>query len=71
MTTSKENIMGERMDEAKGGMKEAAGKLADDPELERRVKEDRMAGKVKGADEHGNDHREARIDDGKEKTRRE
>ncbi|MGE0306992.1 MAG: CsbD family protein [Acidimicrobiia bacterium] len=63
--------MGERMDEAKGRMKEAAGKLADDPELERRGKEDRMAGKLKGAVEHGKDKLEEWIDDGKEKMRRE
>lgn len=63
--------MGERMDEAKGRIKEAAGKLVDDPELEQRGKEDRIAGKLKGTVEAGKDKIEDWIDNGKEKMRRE
>ena len=63
--------MGEHIDEAKGRMKEAAGKLADDPELEKQGKQDRAAGKLKGAVEAGKDKVEEWIDNGKDKMRRE
>ena len=42
-------VMGGKMDEAKGRVKEAAGALADDDKLRREGKVDQAAGKVKQA----------------------
>jgi len=45
----KETHMSESFDKAKGKLKEAAGDLTDDKDLQREGKTDQAAGKVKGA----------------------
>jgi uncharacterized protein YjbJ (UPF0337 family) len=62
--------MGERMDEIKGRVKEAAGKLTDDDQLERSGTADRMGAKVKGAVEAGKDKVEEWVDESKKKMRK-
>ena len=47
--------MGEKFDEAKGRVKEAAGDLTDDDDLKREGKVDRASGKVKEGVEKAKD----------------
>jgi uncharacterized protein YjbJ (UPF0337 family) len=43
----KESLMGDKMDQAKGRAKEAAGDLTDDDSLKREGKADRVGGEIK------------------------
>ena len=57
--------MGSRMDDAKGRVKEAAGDLTDDKDLEREGKADQVGAKVKDAAETAKD----KVNDAVEKVK--
>ena len=57
--------MGSRMDDAKGRVKEAAGDLTDDKDLEREGKADQFGAKVKDAAETAKD----KVNDAVEKVK--
>jgi uncharacterized protein YjbJ (UPF0337 family) len=61
-------VMGEKTDQAKGRVKEAAGVLAGDEDLEAEGKADRRAGEAKEKLEHAKDKIEEVIDEAKEKA---
>jgi uncharacterized protein YjbJ (UPF0337 family) len=61
--------MGEKTDEAKGRMKEAAGDLTDDERLKREGKMDRAGAAVKGAADDAKDTVEDGVDAAKDKLR--
>lgn len=54
--------MGEKIDEAKGRAKEAAGDLTDDERLKREGKMDRAGASVKGAADRAKDKVEEGVD---------
>ena len=60
--------MGEKADQAKGRVKEAAGVLVGDEDLEAEGKADRRAGAAKEKVEHAKDKIEEVIDEAKEKA---
>ena len=60
--------MGEKTDQAKGRVKEAAGVLVGDKDLESEGQADRRAGEAKEKLEHAKDKIEEVIDDAKEKA---
>jgi uncharacterized protein YjbJ (UPF0337 family) len=60
--------MGEKLDDAKGRAKEAAGDLTNDSGLKNEGKADRAGAKVKGAVEDVKDKIEGAVDDLKEKA---
>jgi uncharacterized protein YjbJ (UPF0337 family) len=59
--------MGERTDQAKGRVKQAAGDLTDDERLRREGKTDELSGKVKGIVEDIKDKTNDLVDDVKDK----
>ena len=61
--------MGEKTDEAKGRMKEAAGDLTDDERLKREGKMDRASGAVKGAADDAKEKVHEGVDAAKDKIR--
>jgi uncharacterized protein YjbJ (UPF0337 family) len=62
--------MGEKTDQAKGRIKQAAGDLTDDADLKREGKFDELGGKVKGAFEDLKDKAEDAVDNVKERIDR-
>lgn len=60
--------MGDRIDEAKGRLKEAAGDLTDDEDLKREGKLDRMGARVKEKAERAKERVDDAVDSGKEKV---
>jgi uncharacterized protein YjbJ (UPF0337 family) len=58
------------VDETKGRLKEAAGDVLDDDELEREGKVDRAAGKIKDKLDDAGDWVEDKVDDVKERLDR-
>jgi len=62
--------MGEKTDQAKGRIKQAAGDLTDDDDLKREGKLDELGGKVKGAFEDLKDKAEDAVDNVKERIDR-
>ena len=62
--------MGEKTDQAKGRIKQAAGDLTDDDRLRNEGKADEMAGKVKGFVDDLKDKAEDAVDKVKEKIDR-
>jgi len=63
--------VGGTADEAKGRIKEAAGVLAGDEDLESEGRADRIAGEMKGKVEHAKDKVEEIIDHAKSALHRE
>ena len=61
--------MGEKTDEAKGRIKEAAGDLTDDERLKREGEMDRAGAAVKGAADDAKDKVEDGVDAAKDKLR--
>ena len=59
-----------KKDDLKGRVKEAAGDLTDDDELQRKGKTDRAAGSVKDKIERAKDKGEELVDKAKDKVRR-
>lgn len=59
--------MGEKMDEAKGHVKEAVGDLTDNERLEREGKLDQVSGDVKGKAEEAKDKVGEAVDAAKER----
>jgi len=62
--------MGEKIDQAKGRVKQAAGDLTDDDKLRREGKIDEVTGKVKEAFEDLKDRAEDAVDSVREKIDR-
>jgi len=62
--------MGEKTDQAKGRVKQAAGDLTDDEQLKREGKVDELSGKVKGAFEDLKDKAEDAVDNVRDKIDR-
>lgn len=54
--------MGQKIDQAKGRVKQATGDLTDDDRLKREGKLDEVSGKVKGAFEDLKDRAEGAVD---------
>jgi uncharacterized protein YjbJ (UPF0337 family)/anti-sigma regulatory factor (Ser/Thr protein kinase) len=67
-STTREETMGSRMDEAKGRAKEAAGDLTDDRDLEREGKMDRAGATAKEKLENAKDTLENTVDKVKDKA---
>ena len=62
--------MGSQMDDMKGRLKQAIGKITDDDEMEREGSTDRAGGKVKKAAEKTGDAVENGVDAVKDRLRR-
>lgn len=66
----KETIMGEKSDEIKGRVKEAAGDLTDDRDLQRDGKRDQAGAKVKGKIDDAKDAANDAVDSVKDRLDR-